>query len=155
MLESEKHLLRCLIHSDSERPMRSVQFPVGGHVALGRAIKDYQRIHRVIVDCVDVAVFGVNVETALKLDLRIQSSEDSFRFRETSSRRSVGRAVIDQNLEKVLIGQNNFVIDRVNRHGAIRCVGIADRTHWFKLRTILRRGVPGCYRGSAGVLALL
>ena len=74
-----------------------------GHVAFGVPVEDHQRIYGVIIHCVNVAVLGINIKTALKFDLGIQPGNEPLRLGEPCGWRSCGSSIVDQDLEQVLV----------------------------------------------------
>ena len=56
--------------------MRGMQLAVGRHIAHRLTGEHDQRIDGVVVDRVDIAVGGIDIEAALELDFRVQPADD-------------------------------------------------------------------------------
>jgi hypothetical protein len=86
------------IHGYAKSSVRSVQFPFGAYIALGLTGKNYQRIDGVIVHRVDIPIFGVNMNTALELDLGFQSADGALGLGDAGGR-GIVLPIVDQNIE--------------------------------------------------------
>src|SRR5262249_37738939 len=94
MLQGEKHFFGGFVNGNPECSMGRVQFSCWWHIAFGVAVEDDQRIHCIVVDRVDVAGFGINIEAALKLDLRLEARNHPLWFGEPGARRSRGGPIV-------------------------------------------------------------
>ena len=65
VLQSEVHLLRSFVNGYPKCSVGRVQFPIRRRVSFGAAIEDDQAIHGIVVDRIDAAVFGVDVEYSI------------------------------------------------------------------------------------------
>ena len=134
VLYREEQFLRVLVHRDAKGPVRGGQLSIRRDVALCLGGKDYQRVLRVVIDRIKVAAGRVNIHPALELDLRVPSPDDTLRLGHAGPRRSVVQPVVHYNLEQILIGHDDFITDRIYRHGAVGHVRIVDDPHGFPLR---------------------
>ena len=126
VLDGEVEFLDLFIHCDAVGPVRCVQRPVGVDVSSRAARKDRQRIERVVVDGINVAGFRINVETAVELCFGLVPANDPLRFRQSRRGRRIGHPVIDHNLKKVLVLEDDFVVGHVHSHGTVCRKRIAD-----------------------------
>src|SRR2546425_10361674 len=155
MLQSEEHFFRSFINGNAECPVRRVEFPSRRYVAPGSAIEDDQRIHRIVVDCVDVAGFGINIQAALKLDLGIQPGNDPLWLGQRGGGGSTRRSIVDENLKQVLVSHHDFVVDGIDCNGTECRVRVVNPSDWLQLRAVLRGSAPGRWGSRARILPLL
>ena len=113
--------------------MGRVDLPVRFHVAFGAAIEDDERVDGIVINGIDAAVLGIDVQAALKFDLRIQAGNNSLGFAELGVRRRIFQAVIDKNLKEILIRHDDLIIDRVDRNGTESRVRVMNPTDWLQL----------------------
>src|SRR4029434_6171120 len=99
MLHGEQKLLLLLIHGYAKGSMRSVQLTIRTYIPLGLAGKDHYRIPRVVVHGVNIPIFRVNIDPALKLDLGLQSADGALRLG-YGGRRAVIPASVDEGIRQ-------------------------------------------------------
>ena len=107
-----------------------MQLTSGRDIAFGVSIEDDQRIHCIVVDGVDVPRLRIDIETALKFNLRLKPGNHPLWLRQPGTGRSGGRPAIDHDLKQVLIGHHDFIVDGIDRdrtEGGVRVANPSNR----------------------------
>ena len=72
-------------------------------------LEDDQRVPRVVVRREDLATLLIDVDAGLKLDIRVLARDDALRLAGFRAGRRVLGAVVDEDLEEILVGQDDLV----------------------------------------------
>ena len=136
--------MAVLVDRNTKSAVGSMQLAVGNHVSDRLAGEDHQGIDGVVVDGVNIAVGGIDVEAALELDLCVQSADDPLGVCDRRGT-GLGLAVVHQNVEQVFVRYHHLVVRGVYRYRAVSRVGVADHSHGLSI------GQPGRIGGRGGI----
>src|SRR5262249_49573179 len=102
-------LLRFLVHGDTVCPVRGMQFAHRLHVSLRVSRKYSQRIHRIVIDRINVTALGIDINATVKFQLGQEASQNPLRFRKTSALGSIVGSIKYLDREQILILEKYFI----------------------------------------------
>src|SRR5262245_30883200 len=119
MLDRQVKLLRFLVDGDAIRAVRSMQFAHRLYISLRIAGKHGQPIDGVVVDRINIAALWIDIKTAVKFQLRQESSENPLRFRKGSIWGSIISSIKYLDPKQIFILEKYFIRIGVHTNGAV------------------------------------
>jgi hypothetical protein len=108
----------------------------GRDVTVGAGREDHEPVARVVVGRPDLAGLGIDVDARLEFDLGLVAGNRPLGNAELGARRRVLEPVVDEDLERALVGEHDLVALGVHRHGGKGRIRVPDPAHVVLVRTV-------------------
>src|SRR5262249_59333174 len=95
-------------------------------ISIGIVLKNDNAVPDVIFYRINVAILGIHVDTTVELNIRLRTSDHSFRFGPRRIRRRIVEAIEHSNTPGIGILKVDFIQSRINGDGAVNWIRIED-----------------------------